>query len=57
MRIHKTIYATLTVDELLKEADRQGFNASGLGLEFMERLEYMQEEVERLRAEVEPIDH
>jgi len=49
MRIHKTRYATLTVDELLKEADRQGFNVSELGLEFMERLEYMQEQLEALQ--------
>lgn len=48
MRIHKTKYANLTNDELLREADRQGFNVSELGLEFMERLEYMQERVEAL---------
>lgn len=49
MRVHKTKYANLTVDELLSEADRQGFKVSELGLELMERLEYMQEQMEALQ--------
>ena len=39
MRIHKTQYATLTDEELLKLADQQGFSISDLGIELMERLE------------------
>ena len=39
MRIHKTQYATLTDEELLKLADQRGFSISDLGIELMERLE------------------
>ena len=39
MRIHKTQYATLSDQEILAVADRQGFNVSEIGLELMERLQ------------------
>lgn len=56
MRIHKTRYATLTNDELLKEADRQGFNVSELGLEFMERVLYMQDQLEQAEKKGTALD-
>jgi hypothetical protein len=47
----------MTTDELLHAADRQGFNVSELGLEFMERVDYMQQYIDRLEKEIAELDH
>lgn len=53
MRIHKTKYATHTDQEILAEADRQGFNVSEIGLELMERL---QDHIDITAAALETIE-
>ena len=53
MRIHKTKYATLSDQEILAVADRQGFNVSEIGLELMERL---QEHIDITAAALETIE-
>ena len=60
MRIHKTKYASLTNEDLLKLADHQEFNISELGLEFMERLtesiETSQDEISDLENEISNLE-